>query len=87
MRTRGYLSGGILPKILLSFRSTPYGDEQAHADPYVGLRVYGPYKPVKTRIIHLISKEWIEKGILTRSRAEYFEQRLKNHFEFLFEKA
>jgi argonaute-like protein implicated in RNA metabolism and viral defense len=86
VRTGGYLIGSVLPEVLLSFRSMPYGDEHAHYDPYLGLRLYGPYRPTKVKIIHLISKEWINRGMLTQNVAEYFEQVLKNHLGHLFEK-
>jgi argonaute-like protein implicated in RNA metabolism and viral defense len=81
-----YLNGGRLPEIMLSFRPTLYGDEQSHYDPYVGLKMYGPYKPVEMTILHLIPQEWIDEKLLTRTKVEYLEQILKNHMNHLFEK-
>lgn len=55
------LKGYNLPLIQLAFRKPPYGKEQAHYDPLVGLRMYGPYKAVNVNILHIKIKQWSDE--------------------------
>jgi len=50
---RPALKCNILQPVPLAFRKPPYGKEQMHYDPAVGLRMYGPYKAVDVKILSI----------------------------------
>ncbi|MEM2614306.1 MAG: hypothetical protein QXO15_08815 [Nitrososphaerota archaeon] len=82
-----YLKGDVLPPIFLSFRSAGYAEEQTHFDPLKGLRTYGPYKPTDVKVIHLLPREWIEKGLLSEEMSESIEEEVKRILSSLLEKS